>query len=88
MDYNKANDVMRSARAKLSGLIVECPGGGNPVHCQLCEVRKTMDLRERYAWTKQLSDEEIIEICEKHDECARRQKLFEERAIADRYETL
>ena len=57
------------ALAELFGLLVECPlHGGNPDHCLFRSLR-SMDLAERYRWTKEIGVDEAAVMRSRCAEC-------------------
>lgn len=45
-------------RARLVGLLFECPRGGNPEYCPLFHVRQ-LPVAKRYEWLKSLTLEQL-----------------------------
>ena len=60
---------LRKLHGKIVALSVACPVDEcNPVECPLHEVRK-MTLRERYEWSKSISEDEAIKLVQHHIKC-------------------
>lgn len=57
-------------RALLTGLVFECPVGGNPVDCQLCEIRQRA-VADRLQYLRDLSDAEAERLYASHKRCLR-----------------
>ena len=73
MDAGMSNPERDSAdfvRSMVLGLSVECPYGGCPEDCGLCDVRKK-SMRERYEWMKQLTEQQCHEVYAAHRNCWR-----------------
>lgn len=70
MNINK-NLVDKSGiklRALVAGLLFDCPLGGNPNDCFLCEQRK-LSYEERLDILHELSNDDVVKIYEKHINC-------------------
>ena len=57
-------------RTLLTGLLFECPLGGNPTDCQLCAIRQR-PVSERLQYLRDLSDAEAERTYESHVCCLR-----------------
>jgi len=64
-------ELAEEARFALHGRILRCPLGGNPADCTLYELRK-LPVEKRIAWLESKSDEEVIELYQKHNACLER----------------
>lgn len=63
-------DIKR-IRALLSGFVFECPLGGDPEDCVCHQIRK-LQAKDRFAWVKQLTDEQCMQFFSLHLICLKR----------------
>ncbi len=59
---------IKHVRAMLTGIIFECPLGGNPVDCMCHDLRK-LPAGEKFAWIRAMSDEDCVALYRKHTHC-------------------
>ena len=60
--------ITEEARVGMHARILRCPLGNNPRDCPLYEVRKK-PMEERLAWLAAKSDEEIVDLYNRHIDC-------------------
>lgn len=64
-----SSNPLRDLQEAIFALSVACPfDQGNPCACPLHEIRKK-NLKERYAWIQQLSEESMLDIVTFHHKC-------------------
>jgi len=63
-----SKDNLAAARAKLSGILVECPRGGDHKYCQLAEQRY-LPSSEKFEWLMSLPVDELQNIYSSHCRC-------------------
>jgi len=64
-----SSPFLRKLHGRIVALSVSCPDSEcNPEECPFHEVRK-MSLRERYQWSKTLSEDEALRLVQHHIKC-------------------